>query len=71
MKRQQLCININKRTQRLPELIEELSMEDGLSKTGFIYKIVREENERRIEKHRHRTLLGVWKQLKLQMQVMN
>ena len=59
MKRQQLCININKRTQRLPELIEELSMEDGLSKTGFIYKIVREENERRIEKHRPRTLLGV------------
>ena len=56
MKKPQLCLNINKRNQRLPELVEELAMEDNLTKVDFIHKIVKEE-------HRHNALLGVWKQL--------
>ena len=71
MKKPQLCLNINKRNRRLPELVEELAMEDNLTKVDFIHKIVKEENQRRIDQHTHKALLGVWKQLKLQMQVMN
>ena len=71
MKKPQLCLNINKRNRRLPELVEELAMEDNLTKVDFIHKIVKEENQRRIDKHTATTLLGVWKQLKLLMLVMN
>ena len=63
MKKPQLCLNINKRNQRLPELVEELAMEDNLTKVDFIHKIVKEENQRRLAQHRHNALLGVWKQL--------
>ena len=31
MKKPQLCLNINRRNTGLPELVEELSMEDGWS----------------------------------------
>ena len=71
MKKPQLCLNINKRNRRLPELVEELAMEDNLTKVDFIHKIVKEENQRRIDNHTAKTLLGVWKQLKLVMLVMN
>ena len=56
MKKPQLCLNINKRNQRLPELVEELAMEDNLTKVDFIHKIVKEENQRRIAQHRHNAL---------------
>ena len=48
MKKPQVCLNINKRNQRLPELIEELAMEDNLTKVDFVHKIVRAEEQRRL-----------------------
>ena len=59
MKKPQLCLNINKRNSGLPELVEELSMEDNLTKVDTVYKILTEEKQRRIEHYRSRRLLGV------------
>jgi len=71
MKKPQLCLNINKRNSGLPELVEELSMEDNLTKVDTVYKILKEEKQRRIEHYRSRRLLGVWKILEFQMLVLN
>ena len=59
MKKPQLCLNINKRNSGLPELVEELSMEDNLTKVDTIYKILKEEKQRRIDNYKAKTLLGV------------
>ena len=67
MKKPQLCLNINKRNSGLPELVEELSMEDNLTKVDTVYKILKEEKQRRIEHYRSRRLLVVWKILELLM----
>ena len=71
MKKPQLCLNINRRNTGLPELVEELSMEDNLTKVDTIYKILKEEKQRRIDNYKAKTLLGVWKILEFQMLVMN
>lgn len=59
MKKPQLCLNINRRNTGLPELVEELSMEDNLTKVDTIYKILKEEKQRRIDNYKAKTLLGV------------
>ena len=43
MKKPQLCLNINKRNQRLPELVEELAMEDNLTKVDALLREILEE----------------------------
>ena len=59
MKKPQLCLNINRRNTGLTELVEELSMEDNLTKVDTIYKILKEEKQRRIDNYKAKTLLGV------------